>query len=189
MLNLTQALTMLKPNKKNAIVAAATVIFAVFAGGVFCPMIIDSRQIAAQIAEKKTITEEYRRRIANAQDFTRFAQEEKEKFAAAAAVFADAAMPLDLIGFFEAAAESAGVEIEFLPLLPQTKEAGWPFMKIEIKLVGGSLGIWRFIEMTENSPYLAEIETVSVVLEKPLHDATAENSVRARIMLKIYAKH
>ncbi len=175
-------------NKKTAIALAGIALFIVAGIGLFV-LVFDLREIAAKIAEKKDIADEYRHRITVAQEFTRFVQDEKEKFAAAAALFADSGMPLGLIGSLEVAAKTAGVEIEFLPLSAQGKEAGWPFMKIEAKLVGGSLEVWRFIEMMENSPYLTEVESVSVVLQRDLPGQAVKNLVQARILMKIYAKN
>lgn len=187
-MNLAQALIMSNSNKKKAIALTGIAIFSA-AGFIFSVLVLNLREIAAKTAEKKEIAEEYRHRIAVAREFMQFIQEEKEKFSAAAGLFADSAMPLGLIGSLEAAAKTAGVKIEILPLAAQNKEADWPFMMIEAKVGGDSLNVWRFIEMMENNSYLTEIENVSVVLQKDLPGQKTKNFVQAKILMKIYAKN
>lgn len=102
----------------------------------------------------------------------------------AAGAFADAAMPLDMINALESAAATAGVGVEFLPLAQDAS-----FLKIEMNLSGDSSGVWRFIEKMENSPYLAEIESVNVSLAgSPADRLSEQGGVVARVLLKIYVK-
>lgn len=169
---------------KNIIIAAFFLFFAFATVFVFCPLIANIKKIALAIGDQKALVAAYDRRVEAARGFSDFAKEEKPGMDSVAAAFADIAMPLDLINALESAAAGTGVDIEFLPLAQDPS-----FMRIEMNLSGDSLGVWRFIEKMENSPYLSEVESVSVSLSASLASRLLkENNVIARVLLKIYAK-
>ena len=100
---------MLKINRKIfCIVAGFAAVAIALAAGLFFPLVGGIRKIAQTTAEFRAAAAVDDLRVDNAADFARFAKEEKENFLAMAAVFADTAMPLDLIGTLENAAATAG---------------------------------------------------------------------------------
>ena len=152
----------------------------------FFPLIADIRKIAQNAADFRATAAVDDLRVDNAADFARFAKEEKENFLAMAAVFADVAMPLDLIGTLEAAATAVGARIEF----SAAPTAAGSFLRLEAKISGTATAILRLIEKIENSPYLIEIESAAIFSETPSvsGDAGKAAPVQGRILLKIYAK-
>ena len=169
---------------KNIIITAFFLFFALAAGLVFYPLIANIKKIALEIGGQKALAAAYDRRIDAARFFSEFARDEKVMMDLAAGAFADAAMPLDMINALESAAATAGVGVEFLPLAQDAS-----FLKIEMNLSGDSSGVWRFIEKMENSPYLAEIESVNVSLAgSPADRLSEQGGVVARVLLKIYVK-
>lgn len=128
-------------------------------------------------------------RVNNATRFARFVKEEKENLLSMAAVFADAAMPLELIGSLENAAFDSGLQIEFLPSVRLSVAEESP-LRLEVVVSGDAVEIFSFIEKIENSPYLIEIESATIFLEKSYVAAplSAARSVKGKFLLKIYAK-
>ena len=181
---------MLKINRKIFFIAAVFAAFAIaLTAGLFFPLIADIRKIAQNTVDFRATAAVDDLRVDNAADFARFAKEEKENFLAMAAVFADAAMPLDLIGTLEAATSAAGARIEFLPLSAPPTAAG-SSLRLEAKIGGTTTAILRLIEKIENSPYLIEIESVAIFSEASAvsGDVGRAAPVQGRILLKIYAK-
>ena len=181
---------MLKINRKIFFIAAVFAAFAIaLTAGLFFPLIANIRKIAQNTVDFRATAAVDDLRVDNAADFARFAKKEKENFLAMAAVFADAAMPLDLIGTLEAAASAAGARIEFLPLSAPPTAAG-SSLRLEAKIGGTTTAILRLIEKIENSPYLIEIENVAIFSETPAASENTEEAglVQGRILLKIYAK-
>jgi len=181
---------MLKINRKIFFIAAVFAAFAVaLAVGLFFPLIGGIRKIAQTTAEFWAAAAVDDLRVDNAADFARFAKEEKESFLALAAVFADTAMPLDLIGTLENAAVAAGARIEFLPM-PAAPAGAGSSLRLETKISGSAPATLRLIEKIENSPYLIEIENVAIFSETPAASENTEEAglVQGRILLKIYAK-
>ena len=180
---------MLKINRKIFFIVAGFAAVAIaLAAGLFFPLVGGIRKIAQTTAEFRAAAAVDDLRVDNAADFARFAKEEKENFLAMAAVFADTAMPLDLIGTLENAAATAGARIEFLPL--PAPPAGAASLRLEAKISGSTPAILRLIEKIENSPYLIEIESVAIFSETPAASENTEEAglVQGRILLKIYAK-
>lgn len=180
---------MLKINRKIFLIVAVFAAFAIaLTAGLFFPLIADIRKIAQNTVDFRATAAVDDLRVDNAADFARFAKEEKENFLAMAAVFADAAMPLDLIGTLENAAATAGARIEFLPL--PAPPAGAASLRLEAKISGSPPATLRLIEKIENSPYLIEIENVAIFSETPAASENTEEAglVQGRILLKIYAK-
>jgi len=181
---------MLKINRKIFFIVAGFAAVAIaLAAGLFFPLVGGIRKIAQTTAEFRAAAAVDDLRVDNAADFARFAKEEKENFLALAAVFADTAMPLDLIGTLENAAATAGARIEFLPL-PAAPAGGGSSLRLEAKISGSTPAILRLIEKIENSPYLIEIESVAIFSETPAASENTEEAglVQGRILLKIYAK-
>ncbi|HOI97192.1 MAG TPA: hypothetical protein PLA19_01675 [Candidatus Pacearchaeota archaeon] len=180
---------MLKINRKIFFIVAGFAAVAIaLAAGLFFPLVGGIRKIAQTTAEFRAAAAVDDLRVDNAADFARFAKEEKENFLALAAVFADTAMPLDLIGTLENAAATAGARIEFLPL--PAAPAGAATLRLEAKISGSAPATLRLIEKIENSPYLIEIENASIFSETPAASENTEEAgmVQGRILLKIYAK-
>jgi len=181
---------MLKINRKIFFIIAGFAAFAIaLAAGLFFPLITDIRKTAQTIAEFRAAAAVDDSRVNNAADFAQFAKEEKENFLALAGVFADAAMPLDLIGTLETAAADVGARIEFLPMsAPPTGAES--FLRLEAKIDGSAPAILRLIEKIENSPYLIEIESAAIFSETSAASGNTEEAgrVQGRILLKIYAK-
>lgn len=180
---------MLKINRKIFFIVAGFAAVAIaLAAGLFFPLVGGIRKIAQTTAEFRAAAAVDDLRVDNAADFARFAKEEKENFLALTAVFADTAMPLDLIGTLENAAATAGARIEFLPL--PAAPAGAASLRLEAKISGSAPATLRLIEKIENSPYLIEIENASIFSETPAASENTEEAgmVQGRILLKIYAK-
>ena len=180
---------MLKINRKIFFIVAGFAAVAIaLAAGLFFPLVGGIRKIAQTTAEFRAAAAVDDLRVDNAADFARFAKEEKENFLAMAAVFADTAMPLDLIGTLENAAATAGARIEFLPL--PAPPAGAASLRLEAKISVSAPATLRLIEKNENSPYLIEIENVAIFSETPAASENTEEAglAQGRILLKIYAK-
>lgn len=95
--------------------------------------------------------------------------------------------PIELIKFFENLAKETGLTIKISPVSsPKLKNDSWNSMGFSIELTGNFSGIIRFLEKTETSHYLIEVQKFRArrIVEK---DVPTEK-ISAILEVKVFAK-
>jgi len=102
-------------------------------------------------------------------------------------LFVNKEVPVDFIGFLERTADKSSVDIEVSPLSGgQTDTDPWPFLVFQITVDGSFLQILSFLEKMENSPYLVEIQNLTI--SQTSGEKTPSGNVKASFSFKVFAK-
>lgn len=110
-------------------------------------------------------------------------------------LFIDPKVPVDLIQFWEKTAIDSEISIEISPVsLKAPKEDSWNSMGFQISLTGPFPSFLKFLEKTENAPYLIEIQSLTVKkltegeLESAKYEQFSLGDVKATLLIKVYTK-
>jgi len=100
-------------------------------------------------------------------------------------LFVNQEVPVEFIGFLEKTSKGCGLTFS-LSLSPQIKVAEdvWPSLNFQINLEGNFLDFSKFLEKLESSPYLIEIQNITI---NKLGEFSS-NNVKAALSIKVYAK-
>lgn len=110
-------------------------------------------------------------------------------------LFVDSEAPVEFIEFLEKTAARSEVSFEINPAgLKEEKEAIWEGIGFQIKAVGSSDGSLRFLDKLESSPYLTEIQNISISklkeesLKSEKYEGFSSGDLILDIKLKAFAK-
>lgn len=101
-------------------------------------------------------------------------------------LFIDSEVPVNLIEFLEKTAKGSGLLIKISPTsLKPVEQDLWNSITFRLTLIGSFTNFLRFLEKTEASAYLIEIQDLFV---KRLTEPEAFEGVRTTLIIKVYAK-
>lgn len=101
--------------------------------------------------------------VQNVEEFERVTQEQQENFQKFDNLFINPDPPVDFIKFLEEKARNSQFELTIAPGNPQKiKEDLWPSMSFTISAKGNYSNFLRFLKQLENSPFLVEIQSVTM---------------------------
>ena len=110
-------------------------------------------------------------------------------------LFVDSKVPVDLIQFWEKTAIDSGISIEISPSSLKTiGEDPWNSMGFQISLIGPFPSFLKFLEKTENAPYLIEVQSLTVkkLTEGELglvkYKQFSLDDVKITLLTKVYTK-
>ncbi|GAH90126.1 unnamed protein product [marine sediment metagenome] len=96
-------------------------------------------------------------------------------------LFIDQEIPIDLIKFWEKEARDSELSIKISPVFLKAAEIDpWNSIGFQLRLIGSFPNFLKFLEKIETSPYLIEIQNLTV--EKLVQD------VSATLTVKVYTK-
>jgi len=102
-------------------------------------------------------------------------------------LFVNKEVPVDFIGFLERTANKSYIDIEISPLSGgQTDTDPWPLLVFQITADGSFSQILSFLEKIENSPYLIEIQ--SLTISQISGEKNPAGNVKASFSFKVFAK-
>lgn len=110
-------------------------------------------------------------------------------------LFIDPEIPIDLIKFWEKVAKDSGVSIDISPVsLTTTENYSWNSMNFQITLAGPFSNFLKFLEKTETSSYLIEVQNLTVrklagtELRLTKYGQYYQNDINATFVIKVYTK-
>lgn len=103
-------------------------------------------------------------------------------------LFVDSEAPIEFIGFLENTSKESQLKIEILPTSDKkTEKDSWSYLTFQITSTGSFPNFLKFLEKLENSPYLVEIQNISISKLIGAQDAVSDN-VRANFSVKVFVK-
>jgi len=136
-------------------------------------------------------------RILRVRQYREFIKQEGSNLNKLDGLLVDRQMPLDFIGYLEAAAADSGIKVDFSPSVSQAAKPGeWPVLNFQVNVSGDIDGILRFTKKIETSPYLVTIQGFNVMTgsekrtdyQQKIAVAEDDNAATAHILLQVYAK-
>ena len=98
-------------------------------------------------------------------------------------LFVNSEVPVEFIGFLETTAEDCAVTLDISPVSSgQVGKDPWPSLTFRVTLQGSFPGFLKFLEKIENSPYLIEIQNLTV------NRTTDTAEVKGTLSLKVFVK-
>lgn len=103
-------------------------------------------------------------------------------------LFVDSRVPVEFIGFLEKTSEKSQLKIEILPTSDKEIEKDfWPYLAFQITSTGSFPNFLKFLEKLENSPYLVEVQNVSIG-KLTGDEGVISDNVRANFSVKVFVK-
>ncbi|MDP2672974.1 MAG: hypothetical protein Q8O84_04130 [Nanoarchaeota archaeon] len=122
------------------------------------PLINGVRQASQELILQKAVLAEFEAKTRNLQNFKMVRNTNKDNLIKLEDLFIDSAEPIGFIEFLEDESFNSQLAIEIFPLAPEkNKEATWPSMNFNLKLLGPSSNFSKFFEKLEASPFLVEV--------------------------------
>lgn len=117
-----------------------------------------TKEIYKEIFVNKVKLENIEKREKNIQEFKE--KLGKENITFFEAFFVDKNFPISFINFLEKMAKDSQLKIEISFL--ETKNKKENFLRFQLKILGENQNLFRFLEKIENSPFLIQIEKISI---------------------------
>lgn len=126
-------------------------------------------------------------RETNVNKFKNFYNREKVNLNEIEAVFINPEAPVDFIGFLEKISQDSQISIKISPISAAAGRTDDPWNSIgfQLELAGSFPDFLKFLEKLESSAYLVEIKNLNI---RGLTESVAPGSVKANIVLKVYAR-
>lgn len=113
--------------------------------------------ISQKISETKANLEDIEKRAEVLQNFRKKFPTLKENFSLFENSFVSKELPVDFISFLESTANNYQILSE-ISLLSSGKD----FLSFQVKAIGLPQNVFRFLDRVENSPYLVQIEKITL---------------------------
>ncbi len=98
-------------------------------------------------------------------------------------LFVNPEVPVEFIGFLENTAEEYHLKIEIFPASARaTEEDLWSYITFQINTSGSSTNFLKFQKRMENSPYLIEIQNLSI------GRLAGSGEIQASFTIKVFTK-
>jgi len=163
------------------ILIVLTIVFIVF------PLLIDIKKGSNDLISEKNNLSVLDEQIASLEKFKILYKNLEEILKKIDKLFINSEVPVDFIGFLEKTARSSLVNIEIIPLSSgKIDKDPWPSINFQITANGSFSNFLSFLEKIESSPYLIEIQNLTVV-QNSSEKKTAGN-IQAIFSFKVFAK-
>lgn len=110
-------------------------------------------------------------------------------------LFVDPEIPIDLIKFWEKEARDSELSIKISPIFLEVAETDpWNSIGFRLSLIGSFPDFLKFLEKTETSPYLIEIQNLTVEgldqrkLGSKEYERFSSADVNIALVIKVYTK-
>ena len=144
---------------------------------------------AKDLVDSKRETVSLASEIENLDKLAEQYQEYEPDFNKIESLFVDSEIPIDFIRFLEKLALDSMVSVEISlgsgKVASINQEQQWPSLYFQLSTESTLLSLSRFLEKLENSPYLIEIQNLSI--SKTDGQKSAKN-VSANLLVKVFAK-
>lgn len=103
------------------------------------------------------------------------------------ALFIDSDVPIDFINFLERTGQQSSVGLDIAPFsVGKSEKDSWPFLNFQVTVSGQFPAFLNFLEKIENSPYLIEIQGLTI--SQGVEAKQSPGLVKALITFKAYSK-
>jgi Tfp pilus assembly protein PilO len=169
-----------------------TVVFLVF---VIRPLFSEIKESSQELISQKQTLSTFEAKVKNLEEFRDIYEEIEPNLQKVASFFVNPELPLGFINFLEASAQEFQLSIKIASYsLGESEEDHWPFLVLNITSVGAFSNLMNFLEKLEASPYLLEINNLSInklteidIRREEFEGFTVED-VRAALSIKVYTK-
>jgi hypothetical protein len=102
-------------------------------------------------------------------------------------LFIDSEVPVDFIDFLEKTGSQSSVSIDIAPFSAgKSDNYSWSFLNFQVTINGSFPSFLLFLEKIENSPYLIEIQSLTV--SQPAEAKQAPGSIKALLSFRAFSK-
>lgn len=102
-------------------------------------------------------------------------------------LFIDSEVPVDFINFLEKTGNQSGVSVDIAPFsVGKNSKGSWPFLNFQVTVSGSFSSLLIFLEKIENSPYLIEIQNLTI--SQSVEEKQTQGNVKALLSFKIFSK-
>lgn len=159
------------------------------------PFISDIRKNSQELisAQKDLIV--FEAKIRNLEEFNTIHSELEPNFEKAFDLFIDPKAPVRFMESLEKISQDCQLQTEILPIqISKVKEDKWSFLPLKITSAGSFPNFLKFLKKIEYSPYLIEIEGLSIkrFIEKQVESEEFENlvlwGVRTTLNIKVFTQ-
>ncbi|MFH1401471.1 MAG: hypothetical protein ABIG40_00705 [Parcubacteria group bacterium] len=153
------------------------------------PLFSMIKKNAGDLIDSKKETVSLASEIENLGKLTKRYQECQPDFNKIDSLFVDSEIPIDFIRFLEKLAADSGVFVKISlgsgAADSKNQEQPWPSLYFQLSSESPLLNLSRFLEKLENSPYLIEIQNLSV---SKVGEQKSTKNVSANFLIKVFAK-
>jgi hypothetical protein len=169
-----------------------TAVFFVF---IIRPLFSEIQESSQELISQKQTLSTFEAKVKNLEEFKDIYKEIEPNLQKVASFFVNPELPLEFINFLEASAQEFQLSIKIASYsLGESEEEPWSFLVLNVTSVGTLSNLMKFLEKLEASPYLLEINNLSInkLTEMDIHQEefegfTAED-IRAALSIKVYTK-
>lgn len=174
---------------KNKIILSIVVFALLFIlpiGFLIYSFFIDIKNDSEAITSQKANFTALDVKISNLLKFRNTYEEYKLNLEKIDTLFIDAEVPIEFISFLEKTSQDCQVETKINPSSAKQTEAGsWPYIIFQINTTGSFPSFSQFLEKLETSPYLVEIQNLSINKINKGQDVLT-GDINANFAIKIY---
>jgi Tfp pilus assembly protein PilO len=101
-------------------------------------------------------------------------------------LFIDPEVPIDFINFLEKTGQQSFVGLDIAPFsVGQSEKEFWPFLNFQLTVTGPFPSFLNFLEKIENSPYLIEIQ--SITISQASESKQSPGTVKSLLNFKVFS--
>jgi len=102
-------------------------------------------------------------------------------------LFIDSEVPVDFIDFLEKTGNQSSVSVDIAPFtVGKNDKDSWPFLNFQVTINGSFPSFILFLEKMENSPYLIEIQGLTI--SQPTEEKQLQGNIKALLSFKAFSK-
>ncbi|MCK4782037.1 type 4a pilus biogenesis protein PilO [Candidatus Parcubacteria bacterium] len=159
------------------------------------PLISDIRKNSQELISAKKDFIVFEAKIRNLEEFNTTYLELEPNFEKAFNLFIDPKAPVRFMESLEKISQDCQMQTEILPVqISRVKEDQWSFLPLKITSVGYFPNFLKFLKKIEYSPYLIEIQSLSIngLTEREIKSKEFENlvfgGVRTTLDIKVFTQ-
>lgn len=167
----------------------ALIIFVIY------PLFLEIKKISQDFSDQRQKLLTFEKKAENLEKFKIIFPEISSGLEKMDNLFINPEVPVDFIRFLEKISQDFQLSLKILPGPPlKIEKDPWPSLSFQLSLAGSFPNFSKFLEKLESSPYLIEIQnlTISRLEENELKSKEFEKfslgDVKANLSLKVYTK-
>jgi Tfp pilus assembly protein PilO len=126
-------------------------------------------------------------KIDNLKNFDVSYQDREETLKQIDDLFIDSEVPVDFISFLEKTGKQSSVNVEITPFsVGKNNKDSWPFLNFQVTISGPFPSFLMFLEKIENSPYLIEIQNLTI--SQSAEAKQSPGNIKALLSFKAFSK-
>lgn len=184
-------------NKKNIItVSAFSILYFVLVFFLILPIFREIQRLKNEFPKIENDLSLLENKTRNLQEFKKFYQKNQTNLDKLDQLFINPEIPIEFINFLEKISQDSKILLKISLLsINESKDSSWPFLNFQISTEGQFSNFSKFLEKLESSPYLIEIQNLTInklskseVKSKEFENLTSPNEISANLLIKVYSK-